>query len=97
MVALPVVERLDVPEHGGLKLEPRWPAAAVDELFLEGCRGRLGEVAVQDITRRRKLIGIDVIFVHRLLKNPVRVSEYVLLSEEVYWSSGHVFARPTGA
>src|SRR5215210_2388316 len=46
----------------------------------------VGEVAVQKIKRRRKLIGMDVIFVHRLLKNPVQVPEYVLLSEDLYRS-----------
>jgi hypothetical protein len=44
----------------------------------------VGEVAAQTIKRRRKLVGIDVIFVHRLLKNPVDVPEYVLFSEELY-------------
>jgi hypothetical protein len=48
----------------------------------------VGEVAIQKIKRRRKLVGIDVIFVHRLLKNPVQVSEYVLLSEQLYQSGG---------
>jgi len=48
----------------------------------------VGEVAIQKIKRRRKLVGIDVIFVHRLLKNPVQVPEYVLLSEELYRSGG---------
>ena len=48
----------------------------------------VGEVATQTIRRRRKLVGMDVIFVHRLLKNPVEVPEYVLLSEELYRSSG---------
>jgi uncharacterized protein DUF2652 len=52
----------------------------------------VGEVAIQKIKRRRKLVGIDVIFVHRLLKNPVQVSEYVLLSEELYQSGG--MSRP---
>ena len=33
VAALAVVERLDVLKHGGLKLEPRWPGAAVNELF----------------------------------------------------------------
>ena len=47
-----------------------------------------GEVAIQKIKRRRKLIGMDVIFVHRLLKNPVQVPEYVLLSEALYRSGG---------
>src|SRR5215204_2517651 len=46
----------------------------------------VGEVAVQKIKRRRKLVGMDVIFVHRLLKNPVQVPEYVLLSEDLYGS-----------
>ena len=46
----------------------------------------VGEVATQTIKRRRKLIGMDVIFVHRLLKNPVQVPEYVLLSEDLYRS-----------
>ena len=48
----------------------------------------VGEVATQKIKRRRKLIGLDVIFVHRLLKNPVQVPEYVLLSEDLYRSRG---------
>jgi hypothetical protein len=48
----------------------------------------VGEVAVQKIRRRRKLVGMPVIFVHRLLKNPVQVPEYVLLSEELYRSGG---------
>jgi len=48
----------------------------------------VGEVAIQKIKRRRKLVGMDVIFVHRLLKNPVQVPEYVLLSEDLYRSGG---------
>ncbi len=44
----------------------------------------IGEVATQTIRQRRKLVGIDVIFVHRLLKNPVQVPEYVLFSEDLY-------------
>src|SRR3954468_11700525 len=44
----------------------------------------VGEVATQTIKRRRKLVGMDVIYVHRLLKNPVHVPEYVLVSEELY-------------
>ena len=44
----------------------------------------VGEVATQTIRDRRKLVGIDVIHVHRLLKNPVQAPEYVLLSEELY-------------
>jgi hypothetical protein len=44
----------------------------------------VGEVATQTIKQRRKVVGIDVIHVHRLLKNPVQVPEYVLFSEELY-------------
>src|SRR3954454_12987327 len=44
----------------------------------------IGEVATQTIRQRRKLVGIDVIQVHRMLKNPVEVPEYVLMSEELY-------------
>src|SRR3954471_18852381 len=48
----------------------------------------VGEVATQTIKRRRKLVGMDVIYVHRLLKNPVEVPEYVLFSEDLYGSGG---------
>ena len=44
----------------------------------------VGDVATQTIRERRKLVGIDVILVHRLLKNTVDVPEYVLMSEELY-------------
>jgi hypothetical protein len=44
----------------------------------------VGEVATQSIRGRNKLVGIDVILVHRLLKNTVPIPEYVLLSEELY-------------
>lgn len=43
----------------------------------------VGEVATQTISGRVKLVGIDVILVHRLLKNTVPISEYVLLTEEL--------------
>src|ERR671917_887238 len=44
----------------------------------------IGEVASQRIRDRRKLVGIDVIHVHRMLKNSVEAPEYVLFSEELY-------------
>ena len=44
----------------------------------------VGEVATQTIRERRKLVGIDVVQVHRMLKNTVDLSEYVLVSEELY-------------
>ena len=43
----------------------------------------VGEVATQTIRRRKKLVGMDVIHVHRLLKNPVEVPEYLLVSDEL--------------
>ena len=46
----------------------------------------VGEVATQKIKRQRKLIGMDVIFIHRLLKSPVPLPEYVLFSEDLYRS-----------
>jgi hypothetical protein len=54
----------------------------------------VGEVATQTIKRRRKLVGIDVIYVHRLLKNPVQVPEYVLVSEELYQGGGTAPSEP---
>src|SRR5918992_5741547 len=54
----------------------------------------IGEVATQTIRDRRKLVGIDVILVHRLLKNPVEVPEYVLLSEELYRTAGTDLPAP---
>ena len=50
----------------------------------------VGEVATQTIRRRRKLVGVDVIYVHRLLKNPVQVPEYVLVTEDLYQGGGAV-------
>lgn len=44
----------------------------------------VGDVATQAIRDRTKLVGIDVILVHRLLKNPVEVPEYVLVSEQLH-------------
>jgi Protein of unknown function (DUF2652) len=53
----------------------------------------LGEVATQTIRRRNKLVGLDVIYVHRLLKNPVTVPEYLLLSEELIRHGGSASAE----
>src|SRR5919107_945560 len=51
----------------------------------------VGDVAVQTIRDRRKLVGIDVILVHRLLKNQVEVPEYILFSEDLYRTGGTAF------
>ena len=54
----------------------------------------VGEAATQRIKKRRKLVGIDVIHVHRMLKNPVPVAEYVLMSEELYRSGEAALPEP---
>jgi hypothetical protein len=54
----------------------------------------IGEVSTQTIRDRRKLVGIDVILVHRLLKNPVQAPEYVLFSEELYRIGGAALSDP---
>jgi hypothetical protein len=46
----------------------------------------VGEVAEQRIRGRTSLAGVDVILVHRLLKNSVPVPEYILLSEDLHRS-----------
>jgi hypothetical protein len=54
----------------------------------------VGEVATQTIKRRRKLVGMDVIYVHRLLKNPVEVPEYLLVSDDLYRKGGTAPSEP---
>ena len=41
----------------------------------------VGEFDVQQIGRRRELIGADIVIAHRLLKNSVPIEEYVLLTQ----------------
>ncbi|CAA9373155.1 MAG: hypothetical protein AVDCRST_MAG60-251 [uncultured Nocardioides sp.] len=53
----------------------------------------VGDVATQTIRQRLKLVGIDVILVHRLLKNTVPLREYVLLTEHL---CGGVSPAPAG-
>jgi hypothetical protein len=68
---------------------------AVDRLCdCEGCTkvgelklkfvAHLGEVAFQKVKRYKELAGVDVITVHRLLKNTVPIAEYVLMSEPIF-------------
>lgn len=72
---------------------------AVDRLCdCEGCTkvgelklkfvAHLGEVAFQKVKRYKELAGVDVITVHRLLKNTVPIAEYVLMSEPIYERAG---------
>lgn len=42
-----------------------------------------GEVAEQKVKRHAELAGLDVILVHRMLKNQVPVAEYVLMTDVV--------------
>jgi hypothetical protein len=48
----------------------------------------VGDVATQTIRRRKKLVGLDVIHVHRLLKNSVDVPEYLLVSGDLHHDGG---------
>lgn len=57
------------------------------------CVAHVGDVAEQTIRDHKTLAGVDVILVHRLLKNSVPVAEYVLLSEELYRGGGVGDAR----
>lgn len=43
-----------------------------------------GDVSVERIDRFEKLFGLDVIVVHRLLKNSVPASEYVMLTDTAW-------------
>lgn len=54
----------------------------------------VGEVATQTIRQRSKPVGIDVILVHRLLKNPVQIPEYVLLTEDLYRAGASAVTAP---
>jgi hypothetical protein len=70
-------------QHVVTNLCPCDGCAQADNLKLKFV-AHIGEVATQTINKRRSLVGIDVIFIHRLLKNPVPVPEYILLSEALY-------------
>lgn len=53
-------------------------------------------MAPQRIGRTEKLVGVDVIAVHRMLKNDVPASEYLLMSEPLYesaWSRRSAIAQ----
>ena len=51
----------------------------------------VGDVATQTIRDRRKLVGIDVVLVHRLLKNSIEAPEYIVVSEALYRAGGGAF------
>ncbi|WP_295661139.1 DUF2652 domain-containing protein [uncultured Nocardioides sp.] len=93
--AVQATVRAAVAMHRAFHLERRYVSAylcpchgcaQVDDLHLKFV-AHVGDVATQTIRQRRKLVGIDVIHVHRMLKNPVDVPEYVLFSEALYGSA----------
>jgi hypothetical protein len=43
-----------------------------------------GEIAFQKIKKHKELAGVDVILVHRLLKNDVPIAEYMLMTAPVH-------------
>lgn len=51
-----------------------------------------GEVSIEQIDRFEKLFGLDVIVVHRLLKNTVPASEYVMLTDPAWEAFGGFYA-----
>jgi hypothetical protein len=46
--------------------------------------GHLGEAAVQKVKKLTEIAGVDVILVHRMLKNDVPIAEYMLMTEPVH-------------
>ena len=46
--------------------------------------GHVGAVAVQKVKQMTELAGVDVIVVHRMLKNDVPVPEYLLVTKPVF-------------
>ena len=49
--------------------------------------GHLGDVAVQRVKHLTEFAGVDVILVHRMLKNDVPLPEYLLMTDPVYGAS----------
>jgi hypothetical protein len=45
--------------------------------------GHVGEVARQTVSGRENVVGVDVIAVHRMLKNAVPAPEYLLMTESL--------------
>lgn len=46
--------------------------------------GHFGNVAMQKVKHMTELAGVDVILVHRLLKNAVPIPEYLLMTDPVF-------------
>jgi hypothetical protein len=80
-------------QHVAANLCPCDGCAQADNLKLKFV-AHIGDVAAQTVRQRRTLVGIEVIFVHRLLKNPVQIPEYVLFSEELYRTGDAALPKP---
>ena len=59
--------------------------------------GHAGGVAVQKVKRMTELAGVDVIVVHRMLKNAVPVSEYLLVTRPVHAMLGDALRERAAA
>jgi len=51
----------------------------------------VGDVAIEKIQKFEKLFGIDVILVHRMLKNSVPSGEYVMMTDRLYQNLGDFY------
>jgi hypothetical protein len=51
----------------------------------------LGDVAIEKIEKFVKLFGLDVIVVHRMLKNSVPSNEYVMMTDPLYSNFGSFY------
>jgi hypothetical protein len=91
--AAQTVERMAIAMHWAFHRRQQ-EMVTLNDCPCEGCRqidrlrlkfvAHLGEVAEQRVRRSVKPGGLEVIFVHRMLKNAVPVPEYLLMSEAVY-------------
>ncbi|SIN91480.1 DUF2652 domain-containing protein [Agromyces cerinus] len=100
--SIPEILDAAVAMHRAFHLERQYVTANLCPC--KGCKGaadlklkfvaHVGDVAIQTIRDRIKLVGIDVIQVHRMLKNPVDIPEYVLLSEELYRTGEDAVTAP---
>ncbi|MGB9186070.1 MAG: DUF2652 domain-containing protein, partial [Solirubrobacteraceae bacterium] len=50
--------------------------------------GHVGDVAKQTISGRENVVGVDVIAIHRMLKNAVPAPEYLLMTESLVQQCG---------
>lgn len=78
-------------ELGGMRVCTCEACAGIANLRLKVVM-HAGEVEFEQIRSFVKLFGIDVIVVHRLLKNSVRSKEYVMMTDSLYRQLGDFHA-----